>query len=73
MASNPSRNLALAAVIGLLAIPAAAQHEHHQKAGEAPAMTPEQQAMMEAYQKAGTPGEAHKALAAQERACEVAP
>jgi hypothetical protein len=28
-----------------------------------PAMTPEQVAMMEAYQKAGTPGEAHAALA----------
>jgi len=30
----------------------------------APAMTPEQQAMMEAYQKAGTPGAEHQKLAA---------
>lgn len=31
---------------------------------EPPKMTPEQEAEMEAYQKAGTPGEPHKALAA---------
>jgi hypothetical protein len=40
------------------ALPVAAQEG-------APPMTPEQQAMMEAYQKAGTPGEAHAALAKQ--------
>jgi hypothetical protein len=35
-----------------------------EQAQEAPKMTPEQQAELEAYQKAGTPGEQHKALAA---------
>ncbi len=35
-----------------------------QQGGEQPKMTPEQQALMEAYQKAGTPGEPHKTLAA---------
>ena len=35
-----------------------------QQGGEQPQMTPEQKAMMEAYQKAGTPGEPHKTLAA---------
>jgi hypothetical protein len=35
-----------------------------QQGGEAPQLTPEQKAEMEAYQKAGTPGEPHKALAA---------
>ena len=35
-----------------------------QQGGEPPQMTPEQKAEMEAYQKAGTPGEPHKALAA---------
>ena len=41
----------------LLALPALAQDPNM------PPMTPEQQAEMEAYQKAGTPGEAHAALA----------
>lgn len=41
-----------------LALPAAAQEP------AAPAMTPEMQAMMEAYQKAGTPGKEHQQLAA---------
>jgi len=35
-----------------------------QPAGEAPKLTPEQQAEMDAYQKAGTPGAPHQALAA---------
>ena len=35
-----------------------------QPGGEQPQMTPEQKAKMEAYQKAGTPGEPHKTLAA---------
>jgi len=35
-----------------------------EQAQEAPKMTPEQAAEFEAYQKAGTPGEQHKALAA---------
>ena len=43
----------------LCAAPLAAQ-----EAAAPPAMTPEMQAMMEAYQKAGTPGEEHKKLAA---------
>jgi hypothetical protein len=41
-----------------LTLPALAQD-----AGKAPEMTPEQKAEMEAYQKAGTPGDAHKRLA----------
>ncbi len=53
-----SRYLGLAA-IGVLALtaPAAAQDSG------APAMTPEQQAMMEAYQKAATPGAPHAKMA----------
>ena len=48
------------AVVAQLSTPLAAQdHQHGQ-----PKLTPEQQAMMEAYMKAGAPGEAHKALAA---------
>jgi len=35
-----------------------------QQAGEQPKMTPEEKAVMEAYQKAGTPGEPHKTMAA---------
>ncbi len=42
------------------ALPAAA-HDHE---GTPPAMTPEQQAAMAAYQAAGTPGETHARLAA---------
>jgi hypothetical protein len=34
-----------------------------QEAGKAPEMTPEQKAEMEAYEKAGTPGDPHKRLA----------
>ncbi len=41
-----------------------AGHALAQAGGEPPKMTPEQQATMEAYQKAGTPGEQHKTLAA---------
>lgn len=50
--------LSLAVVLSLCALlsPAAAQEE-------APEMTPEQAAMMEAYEKAGTPGEPHEKLA----------
>lgn len=51
----PAFSLALAA---LLPVGALAQDQ----AAQAPAVTPEQQAMMEAYQKAGTPGEPHAAL-----------
>ena len=39
-----------------------AAKETKTKAGEAPAMTPEQQAMMDAWQKAATPGPAHALL-----------
>ncbi|MBZ0103274.1 MAG: DUF1579 domain-containing protein [Thermoanaerobaculia bacterium] len=49
----------LAAVAGFALVAAAGAQE-----GAAPQMTPEQQAMMEAYQKAGTPGPQHAALAA---------
>ena len=44
----------------LIVAPALAQGEQGQ-----PEMTPEQQAMMEAYMKAATPGEPHKMLASQ--------
>ena len=36
---------------------------------QAPEMTPEQKAEMEAFQKAGTPGAPHKAMAATPRSC----
>ena len=49
----------LTAATLLLAGPAMAQ-----AGGEQPQMTPEQKATMEAYQKAGTPGEPHKTMAA---------
>jgi hypothetical protein len=50
--------LSVTALVLLLSGPLAAQE------AAAPAMKPEQQAMMEAYQKAGTPGAEHKQLAA---------
>ncbi len=50
-------SLVVAGVV-LLAAPAPAEEGH-----EHPAMTPEQQAEMEAYMKAGTPGEPHRWLA----------
>ncbi len=49
----------LAAVAGLALAAAAGAQE-----GAEPRMTPEQMAMMEAYQKAGTPGPQHEAMAA---------
>jgi hypothetical protein len=51
--------LLLTAAAALLVAPALAQGGQ-----EAPAMTPEQQAEMEAYMKAATPGPQHQALAA---------
>lgn len=45
-------------VVAACALSASAQEK------KAPDMTPEQQAMMQAYQKAGTPGPQHKAMAA---------
>lgn len=51
-----SKTPVLLTVCLLLSLPLFAQeHQHHQ-------MTPEEMKMMEAYQKAGTPGDAHKAL-----------
>ena len=49
--------LLIAAVAALAALPALAH-------AQAPEMTPQQKAEMEAYTKAGTPGEAHKKMAA---------
>lgn len=43
----------------LLATPALADH-HEEKKGEMPQMSAEHQAMMEAWMKAGTPGEKHQ-------------
>jgi hypothetical protein len=58
--SRVARSLGVVALgIFVLAVGASAQEP------AAPAMTPEQQAMMEAYQKAGAPGAPHQALAAQ--------
>jgi len=51
--------IVLTATALLLVTPALAQ-----EGGEQPQMTPEQQAEMEAYMKAGTPGAPHQALAA---------
>jgi hypothetical protein len=50
--------LSLSAVCGVLALTSALAQEGQ------PKLTPEQQAEMEAYTKAGTPGAEHKALAA---------
>jgi hypothetical protein len=50
-----SKTPVLLTVCLVLSLPLFAQHEH-------PQMSAEQMKMMEAYQKAGTPGEAHKAL-----------
>jgi len=55
--------LSVTALALLLSSPLAAQDTATQGSA-APAMTPGQQAMMEAYQKAGTPGAEHKRLAA---------
>ncbi len=55
--------LSMTALALLLSGPLAAQDTTLQSS-TAPPMTPEMQAMMEAYQKAGTPGEEHKKLAA---------
>ena len=50
-----TKTLVLCLLVLGFSLPALAQHEGHQ-------MTPEQQKMMEAWQKAATPGEAHRAL-----------
>jgi hypothetical protein len=54
-----AKGMVLAASSVLLALGAVAQGAEQQ-----PQLTPEQKAEMEAYQKAGTPGPQHKALAA---------
>ncbi len=54
-----TRFLVVTAVAALFAAPALAQDK-----GKMPEMTPEQKAEMEAYMKAGTPGEPHKKMAA---------
>ena len=55
--------------LGLLGVPAMADHHEghaqHESQGM-PEMSPEMQAMMAAWEKAGTPGEQHKQLAAME-------
>ncbi len=56
------RHMLAAAATAMLCTPLAAQEGHQH--GDQPKMTPEQQAMMEAYQKAGTPGAPHQSLAA---------
>jgi len=53
------RHAMVVLLAGALAMPALAA----EPAKEAPAMTPEQQKMMEAYMKAGTPGPEHARLA----------
>src|SRR5262245_10070941 len=58
MSSRLART-SLAALAGLAPTPLAAAQQTQQ----APEMTPEQKAEMEAYMKAGTPGAPHKALA----------
>ena len=55
--------LSLTVATLLLSGPLAAQDTAVQSSA-APAMTPEMQAMMQAYQKAGAPGAEHRKLAA---------
>jgi hypothetical protein len=56
----------MSAALAFAALPAAAQHEHQHgdKPAAAPAMTPEQQKMMQNWEKAMTPGPQHAELAA---------
>ena len=58
-----ARTMMRTAVILMLALAVAIAPALAQEAGEMPEMTPEQQAQMEAYKKAGTPGPQHEALA----------
>lgn len=57
MSSRVSAGGLAALVVAAFAVAASAQEK------KAPEMTPEQQAMMQAYQMAGTPGPQHKAMA----------
>ena len=54
----------LAGTLSIAAAVLLAGSARAQAAGEQPKMTPEQKAELEAYQKAGTPGDQHKAMAA---------
>src|SRR5512142_32777 len=56
---------ALATMILVAATTAIAAEQPQQKAGAPPQMTPEQQAMMAAWQKAMTPGPQHQKLMAR--------
>lgn len=56
--------LAAKALLAVTLVPALVTAALAQDSGKMPEMTPQQQAEMEAYMKAGTPGEPHKALAA---------
>ena len=60
MNRTSSGHLVKSAILALLVTPAFAQEKQ-----APPPMTPEQQAEMEAYMKAGQPGAPHQALAAQ--------
>jgi len=65
-----SRTQQIALALALAAaLPALAQDKS--KPAAAPAMSAEQKAMMEAYQKAGTPGAQHAAMAKQEGSYEL--
>ena len=57
-------SMTLAAIAAVALFAAAAVHAQDASKSAPPQMTPEQQAEMEAYMKAGTPGEQHKRLAA---------
>jgi hypothetical protein len=54
----------LACLLALAVLTAPALADHHEEPAGAPQMSAEEQAMMEAWMKAGTPGEPHRQLAA---------
>lgn len=58
------KHLLSTATLALLLSGSLAAQDTATQASAAPAMTPEMQAMMQAYQKAGTPGAEHQRLAA---------
>ena len=66
MTRTLARRLLVLAALALPVIPALAQEGQG-----APEMTPEQKAQMEAYMKAGTPGEPHRMLASKAGRYEV--
>jgi hypothetical protein len=64
---TPWKGLACLLAFGLLAAPTFADHHEHAAHQEGqPQMSAEEQAMMEAWMKAGTPGEPHRQMAASE-------